>query len=305
VEDKVMIPAATGGNPAFTPEMNGDQEWRMFESADWQQEIAQRGFFGGTAKVFLWIPSSSPTAPSEPFVTFRIGGKNPDPALARTFLNTTGGTTFPYLYAIGRHETFGRVRVNGAIRFYNQFYTDYRGGPIGDASVDMGWAAWAKGWPLYNLDRGTNSAGRYQNGPGGYGMYQLTLGPKHPVATVSANQEQFITRRQIWNWQDNALGAVAELQGKRSDAISLRDDLAAAYPQWPALPNEGGLSGLDAIVVTLYNGKGGLPSRTLNKRDRKTPWTPRRSGQTKTWEFHQNQQDYVQSVNLRINNTTP
>jgi hypothetical protein len=51
-------------------------------------------------------------------------------------------------------------------------------------------------------------------------MYQLTLGPKHPAATVPANQEQFITRRQIWNWQDNARGAVAELQGKRTLALA-------------------------------------------------------------------------------------
>jgi hypothetical protein len=300
-----MLPRAEGGIEAFTAEMNGDQEWRMFESADWQQEIAQRGFFGGTAKVFLWIPAYGSTAPTKPLVTFRIGGRNPDPVVARAYLDATGGTMFPYLYAIGRHETFGRVRVNGALRYYNQFYTEYQGGPIGDISVDMGWAAWSKGWPLYNLDRGTNSAGRYQNGPGGYGMFQLTLGPKHPVATVPANQEQFITRRQIWNWQDNAQGAVLELQGKLALAVALRDGLVATYPQWPALPNEGGLTGLDAIVVSFYNGVGGLPSRTISKVDRRTPWTPRKSGQTKTWEFHQNQQDYVQSINLRINNTTP
>lgn len=304
-EDKVMIPTATTTNPVFTTEIDGDKEWRIFETADWQQEIAQRGFFGGTAKIYLWLPASQPTAPTEPFITFRIGGKNPEPALARTFLNTAGGTLFPYLYAIGRHETFGRVRVNGVIRYYNQFYTDYKGGPIGDASIDMGWAAWSKGWPLYNLDRGTNNAGRYQNGPGGYGMYQLTLGPKHPIAAVPANQEQFITRRQIWNWQDNTLGAVTELQGKRTQAVALSDGLAATYPQWPELPNEGGLSGLDAIVVSYYNGKGGLPSRTLNGKDRKTPWTPIRSGQIKTWDFHQNQQNYVQSVNSRINNINP
>jgi len=304
-EDKVMIPATVSGNPAFTDEMNGDQDWRIFESAAWNTEIAQQGFFGGTAKVYMWVPSSCSTAPKEPFITFRIGGKNPDQTLARTFLDTAGGTTFPYLYAIGRHETFGRVRVNGAIRYYNQFYTEYQGGPIGNASVDMGWAAWAKGWPIYNLDRGGQGAERYQNGPGGYGMFQLTLGPKHPVDTVPENKEQFISRRQIWNWQDNALGVVAELQGKHTLAVELMNGLATTYPKWPALPNEGGLSGLDAIVVTFYNGTGGLPSRTINKINKRTPWTANKSGQTLTWNFHQNQQDYVQSVNLRINNTKP
>jgi hypothetical protein len=41
------------------------------------------------------------------------------------------------------------------------------------------------------------------NGPGGYGMYQLSLGPKHPVVAVPTNQEQFITRRQSLNQADN------------------------------------------------------------------------------------------------------
>lgn len=109
---------------------------------------------------------------------------------------------------------------------------------MSDASVDMGWAAWAKGWPLYNLDRGSKNGVRYQNGPGGYGIVQLTLGPKQPVAIVPTGVEQFISRRQIWNWQDNALGAVAELQGKLSDAEALRDGLGVMYSQWPALPNE-------------------------------------------------------------------
>jgi hypothetical protein len=307
-DDTVMIPAATSSNPVFTAEIDGDQEWRIFESADWQQEIAQRGFFGGTAKVYLWIPSSQPTATTEPFITFRIGGKNPDPALARTFLDTAGGTLFPYLYAIGRHETFGRVRVNGVIRYYNQFYTDYKGGTIGDASVDMGWAAWSKGWPLYNLDRGTVNGVRRQNGPGGYGMYQLTLGPKRPVATVPANQEQFITRRQIWNWQDNARGAVAELQGKRTQALTLQSGLASAYSQWPALPNEGSLSGLDAIIVSYYNGVGGLPLSGLkvNGKRRPTCWSAESgTNSDRVWIFHQNQQRYIQSINAKINTTKP
>jgi hypothetical protein len=136
-------------------------------------------------------------------------------------------------------------------------------------------------------------------------MYQLTLGPKHPAATVPANQEQFITRRQIWNWQDNARGAVAELQGKRTLALALQSGLASTFSQWSELPNKGEPSGLDAIVVSYYNGVGGLPTKTLNGKDRRTPWTPRVSGQTRTWNFHQDQQDYVQSINLQINNTKP
>jgi hypothetical protein len=138
-------------------------------------------------------------------------------------------------------------------------------------------------------------------------MYQLTLGPKHPAATTPTNQEQFITRRQIWNWQDNARGAVTELLGKRTLALALQSGLASTYSQWPALPNEGSLSGLDAIIVSYYNGVDGLPltEKFINGSKPRTPWKTLQNGQTKTWIFHQNSQNYVQSVNLRINSTTP
>jgi hypothetical protein len=288
-----------------TAEKDADQEWRIFESQDWLNETQQHGFFGGTGKLYV-SPVDQEDAPSEPVITFRIGGKNPDPQIARTFIDQSAGAQFWYAYAIARHETYGRVRVNDQIRFYNQFYTEYQGGPIGDASLDMGWAAWAKGWPLYNLDRDRRSDHtRYQNGPGGYGMYQLTWGPKHPNDAQGTGPNAFIPRRMIWNWQDNANGAITELQGKVGAAEALRNGLQAAYPEWPALPDEGHLSGLDAIVVTFYNGTASLPSRKINGANRKTPWTPEMAGQTKTWQFHQNSQNYVQSVNSKINDTMP
>lgn len=305
-EDKVLIPAAgQGGNPVFTAEMEVNQEWRIFETQDWLNEIQQRGFFGGTGKLYLWPPGQL-DAPTEPIVTFRIGGKNPDQLLARQFIDQSAGVQFWYAYAIARHETFGRVRVNGQIRFYNEFYTEYQGGPIGDASVDMGWAAWAKGAPLYNLDRDRRRDGtRYQNGPGGYGMYQLTWGPKHPNDAQGTGANAFIPRRMVWNWQDNVNGAITELEEKVAAAEALRNGLQAAYPQWPAIPNEGHLSSLEAIIVTFYNGTAGLPLRKINGANRKTPWTAEIAGQTRIWRFHQNSQNYVQSVNARINNTMP
>jgi hypothetical protein len=139
-------------------------------------------------------------------------------------------------------------------------------------------------------------------------MYQPTLGPKRPVATVPANQEQFITRRQIWNWQDNARGAVTELQGKRTEAQALQSGLESTYSQWPALPNEGSLTGLDAIVVSYYNGTGGLPlsTRSINGKLRPTCWRERANPNgLKYWQFRQNQQNYVQSINRNINTQKP
>jgi|GEM_PF-4697808 len=311
-EDKVLIPATgQGGNPVFTGEMDSNQEWRIFESQDWLNEIQQRGFFGGTGKLYLWMPSQQ-DEPTEPIFSFRIGGKNPDPQLARQFIDQSAGAQFWYAYAIARHETFGRARVNGQIRYYNQFYTDERGGPIGDASVDMGWAGWAKGWPLYNLDRFRGRDGiRHQNGAGGYGVYQLTWGPKHPNDAQGTGSNAFIPRKMVWNWQDNVTGAIAELQVKATAAAVLRDGLQASYPQWPALPNEGQLSGLEAIVVTFYNGTEGLPStdRPVNGAIRRSCWTARTQTQggttVRVWRFNQNERNYVQSVNARINNTMP
>jgi hypothetical protein len=175
---------------------------------------------------------------------------NPDPQLARQFIDQTAGAQFPYAYAIARHETYGRVRENGQIRYYNEAYTSYQGGPIGDTSTDMGWAAWAKSWPLYNLDRakyrsGPNKGQRYQNGAGGYGMYQLTWGPKQPDGTQGTGSNAFLPRKMIWNWQNNASGAITELQGKLTAAQSLRNGLQATYSQWPPIPNEGELVRLE------------------------------------------------------------
>ncbi len=287
-EDTVRIPA----NGDYTAEMNADQEWRIFETTDWIDEIAQRGFFGGTAKLYVWLPSQG-VAPIEPFMTFRIGGKNPDQTKAKTFINSEAGSAFWYAYAIAKHETFGRVRENGVVRFYNQFYTDYKSSKIGDAAIDMGWAAYAKAWPLYNLDRDKYESGpkkgqRYQNGPGGYGMYQVTLGPKLPNDAIPQGGEGFITRGQIWNWQDNARRAIEELQGKASTAQSLHNGLTSTYPNSGAIPSYKHFSGLEAIVITYYNGMGGGQIRRVAVNGYRTRprscWAPFAGG----WEFLHN-----------------
>jgi hypothetical protein len=252
-EDTVRIPFSQGSDPVFTAEMDAAQEWRIFESEYWTNEMQQRGFFGGTGKLFVWVPATNPQAPTEPVLTFRIGGRNPDQEKARAFIDGSAGAPFWYAYAIAKHETFGRVKENGTRRFYNQFYTKYQGGPIGDDARDMGWVAWAKSWPLYNLDRGSRTGP--QNGPGGYGLFQMTLGPKHPNDPVVG--EDFLARTSIWNWQDNTRSAVAELRGKALLAQTLVQGLEATYPSSGRIPNYGHFSGLEATVITFYNGMSG------------------------------------------------
>jgi hypothetical protein len=233
---------------------------------------------------------------------FRIGGRNPDEAVAKAYINTKAGTTYWYAYAVAKHETFGRVPG----RFYNQFYTDYQpaGGRIGDTANDMGWAAWAKAWPLYNLDRSYSSTNGYrQNGPGGYGMFQLTLGPKTPGGNQSS--EGFITRAQIWNWQANCDRAITELQGKMNNALGLENTLEGAYPTWPQVDaaTYGRLGGRDTSILTYYNGMygGQLERVVVGKKTILSCWKPRGSGTSnRTWSFLQNINDYVQHVNSQI-----
>lgn len=294
-EDKVGIPYRHGGG--YTEDMPASQEWKIYEHSKWTQELNQNGFFGGLAKLFLKMENQ----PEMEVCRFRIGGRNPDEVSAKSYINSQAGATYWYAYAVAKHETFGRVPG----RFYNQFYTDHQpaGGRIGDNANDMGWAAWAKACPLYNLDRSYNrTTGYRQNGPGGYGMFQVTLGPKSPDGDETS--EGFIARKEIWNWQENCNRAIGELQGKLPAAQGLQNGLTNTYSQWGALPARGRLSGLEAITVTYYNGTAGLPSRVINGSNRRTPWTPesrRQGGQTtRFWQFHENVNDYCQHINQHI-----
>ena len=295
-EDTVLIPSpGQDGEPVFSAEMDADQEWRIFETSDWQNEIAQRGFFGGTAKLYLWFSSNNESAPTEPALTFRIGGKNPNQGMAKSFINSVAGS-FWHAYAIAKHETFGRVREDGSIRFYNQFYTDFQGGPIGDDSVDMGWAAWAKSWPVYNLDRGSRVGP--QNGPGGYGLFQLTLGPKDPRGSTA--EEDFISRGEIWNWQDNVRGALQELWNKVPKSLKLLNGLQATYPSSGAIPNHLRFSSFDAIVITYYNGMSGADLKRVKvdgyRKRQPSCWEPLSNG----WKFLPNVNNYVDSVSAQL-----
>ena len=295
-EDKVGIP--TKENNHYTEEMPASEVWKIYESEKWQQELNENGFFGGLAKVFLKIENQ----PEMEVSRFRIGGQNPDQNVAKSYINSQAGGAYWYAYAIAKHETFGRVPG----RFYNQFYSDHQptGGRIGDAANDMGWAAWAKGWPLYNLDRSYSKTNGYrQNGPGGYGMFQLTLGPKTPNGNQSS--EGFITRAQIWNWQENCKRAITELQGKQVLATNLENALERSYPTWPQVDAATyiRLGGLDAIVLTYYNGMygGELEKVPVGNRTFLSCWKPMGTGtNNRTWRFLQNINNYVQHVNSHI-----
>jgi hypothetical protein len=119
-------------------------------------------------------------------------------------------------------------------------------------------------------------------------MYQLTLGPKHPTVTIPLGGEDFIKREEIWNWQDNTRGAINELQGKLADSEGLVNGLQVTYPNSGAIPNYRHFSGLEAIVITNYNGMAGGQIRRIPvngyRKDPRTCWVPRAGG----WTFLHN-----------------
>ena len=301
IKDTVMIPKADpSGNPVFTPAMPGNTEWRMFDHADWISEIDDDGFFGGIAKVYVW-PTTDTSAPQDPAFTFRIGGKNPDEAKAKAYINSTypqKDSRLWFAYAIAKSETFTRVREDGEIRYYNQFYTDYKGGPVGDNSEDMGWAAWAKNWPLYNFDRYYNSSigSRVQNGPGGYGIYQVTGN--------ASNSKAIIPRKLLWNWQDNVGAGLDIIKSKAAWVDGRHPKLTLTYPSAGALPiyPEGytgpktPFSSWDAYTITAYNGLfgGGVRKIKLSgyRLRQGSCWLPAGSA----WQFKHNSNKYVQKV---------
>lgn len=303
-EDTVRIPVGmTEGQPNFTAVMNANEDWRIFEA--WDNEIAERGFFGGTAKLYVWFPDVQEEASTEPIATFRIGGENSDQEKAKAYINqvvTNVDDRLWFAYAIAKLETHGRVREDDALRYYNQFYNRHRGGSIGDASVDMGWAGWAKAWPLYNLDRGRRAnPTRYQNGPGGYGIYQVTGNEQSSIAVIP--------RRQLWNWQNNVQAGLAIIVQKTQVVDARYVPLQQTYPTLEAIPTyllaavngRRHLSGWDAYVCTAYNGFGGCPTRRIRgfARAQYTCW----DSNSGAWQFAHNRNRYCESVYALIEET--
>lgn len=290
--DVVKIPA----NGQYTAPQEGNITWNIFAEPAWVQEINNKGFFGGLAKIYMKVGNDAEVEVSR----FRIGGRNPNQSVARAYIDELAGEEFWYAYAIAKHETFGRVRDNGVARYYNQFYSTFKPEKIGDQANDMGWACWAHGWPVYNLDRSYSSKTGYkQNGPGGYGIYQLTLGPKK----VDGDQtyQSFVTRDEIWNWQANCRRAIGELREKKSKfAIPLVNALEAAHPTWPSLLNTKyqNFNGLEAATITYYNGMYGAKLEVHAQR--RSCWRPDRKANIKSWRFLPNANDYVNKVKSKL-----
>ncbi len=178
--DRVQIPSV---------QTSGDQPWRIYQDSRWTAELNFDGFFGGDAIVTLKIGTQ------ETKFYFRIGGKNPQPASAKPFIESLpnagpqGNLWFAYAVAKSESRAYNDHGSVTGTR-YNQFLTHP--------------ARWAQnlGRPLWGNDGGTT--------PGGYGMFQVTGN--------AASSTADIPRKQIWNWHENARAGLAILDSKRAEA---------------------------------------------------------------------------------------
>jgi len=184
-----------------------DQPWNIntwipgdADQSAMANELAQRGLFGGLARVYYQVRRGDRVVNADPFL-FMIGGRNPDDAICRAYIDSfrPGGAnafamTFPainagnpivhdfwYAYAIAKHESKSKSvasnnLLNNALAgeadrlygtaaerlYYNQFW---------EGRVDRLPNKYrsSPGMPLWNDDSVTG-------GTGGFGIFQLTFG---------------------------------------------------------------------------------------------------------------------------------
>ena len=282
-EDTIILPS-TGFDT-----LPANQPWKLYEKPEWRSDM-----FGGDCELIyrVYDPGNNPVT-NELIVRFFIGGRNPQSPKARTFVDTEADRINPALttfaYAIAKEES---PDYGGPGTRYNQFYA--RSLPSAyNIQKARDWRAWRPFWPVFMDDA---------SGPGGYGIFQ--------------NTRPSIPRKEIWDWQKNVTGGIEEINDEKLPQVTeYLDQLDRTYPGAEPLPNvsytfdaPGGgtitrtVSGLEATIMTAYNGFGGTQRRFLRysdgkSRERLTCWTydPTRSpGQR--WQFHKNTNDYVRKV---------
>ena len=199
LEDRVRVPA--------------DGSFQQVDGDTWQiwQSYQNERFFGGDGHIEYRIvrvrDDQEEVAPRR--MHFRIGGENPDDARCRAYIETrpnagAGGNLW-YSYAIARSESRA---YNGQASRYNQF-------------LELPHHPRDVGRPLF----GDDQLNGQPNGPGGYGMFQVT--------GTAANPHANIAREQIWNWQENVNAGVNIISNKRNT-----NDVVNGFPvgaaQWMA-----------------------------------------------------------------------
>lgn len=231
--DTVKIPADGSFKPVTS------DTWQIWNEYPLQGE----GFFGGDATLTYKLKSGTSEILAPQTIKFRIGGKNPDDARCRSYIETLSDAgpngSLWFAYAIAKSES---KDYNGQGTCYNQF-------------LELPTHVQDAGRPLWGNDGGTT--------PGGYGMIQVTGDASDSTANIP--------RKQIWNWQDNVAAGLAILASKRTAAIAwMTQQKNANNANGTALPDHtvGIVTFSDgtartmthAVTIKLYNGASRAPA---------------------------------------------
>ena len=236
----------TGRNqPEDTVKIPSDGSFKQVTGDTWQiwSEYQNEDFFGGNATLTYRVKSGSTVVLPEAKIDFRIGGKNPDDARCKSYIEMLpeggpGGSLW-FAYAIAKSES---MDYNGQGSRYNQF-------------LELPTHVQDVGRPLWSPDDETT--------PGGYGMFQVTGDASDSTANIP--------RKQIWNWQENVAGGLAILASKRTTAIAwMNQQKNAGNANGTTLPDhtvgivtfsEGTARIMThAVTIKLYNGASRAPA---------------------------------------------
>ena len=306
--DQITIPAnSKQSDPTTWRQISDGSPWRIYKDPDWMAAAGE--FFGGDALLSLTIlDNGGKTIMPEQDYRFRIAGENPAPTTCKAYINANNQGNW-FAYAIAKEETNGE----GGRNYYNQFL-DNGGLAISSSGKALNKH---KPWPGHEgrpnwYDDGTdgsygdngNVIGRWTQ-TGGYGLFQVTREASNPSngangAGSDPDPDYIQPRGRFWNWQENALAGLTEIQSKRGPATALYNGLLATYQGSGPIPNHLSFSGLDSIIITMYNGIGGgkitrIPVKGY-KNNPATCWFPTTGG----WEFLPNWKGYVDKVNANV-----
>ena len=278
---------------ALTP-LPVSQAWQMYAENEWKSD-----FFGGECELSYQIVDVDGNPVGEENISrFIIGGLSPHMDKARTYIDVNAvpkiNHSLWFSYAIAKQESAYKDDVQ---HYYNHFYTRFRSRRYQNGQPWRGW------WPRFPTFGDDQQDDGMPNGPGGYGLFQIT--------------QDDVPRKDLWNWQDNAYDTITEVNKWRSEAESWYQ---AALRTWgtppgawipptpsnePALTSNKGLSAIDAENIVLYNGPKGLgEGRNVKllgddgklKIFRASIWTYNAKG----WHFHDNVNHYVYFVTQHI-----
>lgn len=168
----------------------------IFNHSGWSAELNGKGFFGGEAELMYQLLKSDGTPlSSEGKLLFSIGGRNPDDAKCKSYINNNAMSAHGnmwFCYAIAKSES---KNYNGAGSRYNQFWDKpgFYGRPPHRTEHVAGEVLWV------------DTPG--EGPPKGFGMFQVT-GDKDDQTTD-------IPRQLLWNWQKNADAGITIIRDKR------------------------------------------------------------------------------------------